>query len=526
MDEHEPDGAIERRSTELTLSTRLSRHAESAAPTSTAYTLSTVSESTASAPRHVLSAGELFLGGNYIELGISTVGSFGTAGGKPEGFTGGNPPGGHENSIGLSYDVDGYGHGSDAALDFFVPDAPEERWSIGIDNTRFAGFSALAGTAGNATSLTNTALTDNSSGNVLSASFSSTVDESLRVTQTHTFNTNDSYWATTVTLTNVSGVDLANVEFMRSFDPDGTRSVGGDNTTVNTVLGQFETDGFSMVSAASLEGDAYDTLTGSRAVIFLYSRDPRAIAYTGGFTNANPYEFDNLNQSNGYTTTADDAIGIVFKAGNMTPGSTVTFTYYTGATTDDDPNIIEQQTGGSSSTVETFDSDASGVNAFYGNLNAGWSLAGFSSDVAEVFRSNTLNPGVKRGITLGSFLLGIRDMISGRAQGDAGRELSGLIDSSSAVVGLVSPPLSVAAQIAKTYAAFWVPISNEEQTAFLNFISQCAFHKNSDRLTMSESTRVLNRYQGALGLANLLSDHSLYTTRGLANLLGQSGCPS
>lgn len=292
-------------------------------------------------PRHVLSAGELFLGGNYIELGLSPVGSFGTVSGKPAGFVGGTPPGGHPNSIGLSYDSDGFGTGSAPALDFYVPDTPEERWSVGFNNTKHAGFSSLAGNNGNATALTDVSLTDGSTGNTLQATSTATVDGSVKVTQVHSFDVNDSFYKTQVTLTNVSGATLQDVEFMRSFDPDGTRSVGGSNTTTNIVGGQYATEKYSLVTAASIAGDAYNKLTGNLAVAFLYARnDPRATVYTGGFTNSDPYAFNNLGQTNGYTTTADDAIGIIFRAGDLASGQSATFTYYTGVTTSDNPLAI------------------------------------------------------------------------------------------------------------------------------------------------------------------------------------------
>lgn len=295
-------------------------------------------------PRHVLSGGELFLGGNYIELGLSSVGSFGTSTDKPTGFVGGTPPGSHPNSIGFVIDVDGFGSGADKALDFYVPDTPEERWSVGFNDTNYASFSALDGDISNTTGLTDVSLSDGSAGTTLSGTFAATVGGVLRVSQLHTFKVNDNYYKTTVTVTNVSGAALQNVEFMRSFDPDGTRSVGGVNTTVNTILGQYGTDTFASVVAASLEGDAYQVQTGSRAVTYFYSTDPRAVVYTGGFTNPNPYEFDNANQATNDTATADDAIGIIFKLGDLAPNATVKFSYYTGATTDDNLKLIEDTT--------------------------------------------------------------------------------------------------------------------------------------------------------------------------------------
>ena len=61
------------------------------------------------AARSALSGGEVFLGGKYIELGISVKGSFGTAGSKPTGFFGA----GSATKIGMGADTDGYGIGSD-----------------------------------------------------------------------------------------------------------------------------------------------------------------------------------------------------------------------------------------------------------------------------------------------------------------------------------------------------------------------------------------------------------------------------
>jgi len=481
-------------------------------PPDSPLALAAVVSATAVGPRHEVSGNELFLGGNYIELGLSSVGSFGTSGNKPDGFVGGTPPGSHPNSIGLSYDVDGFGTGSDAALDFYVPDNPEERWSVGFDDAKNAGFSALNGPAGNATALSNVSVADGSVGNTLTGTSTATVDGVLKVVQVHTFKVNDSFYKTTVTLTNVSTESLENVEFMRSFDPDGTRSVGGSNTTVNTIGGQVPTEGFAMVTAASLEGDAYDVLTGSRAVIFFYSKDPRATVYTRGFTNTNPYDFDDLGQSTGYATTSDDAIGIVFRVGDLAPGASVTVSYYTGATTDDDPALIEDETG------------SVGID-FLNHLNDGVSLAGFFDEVGGYFISGIKHSMVGTFLTVGGFLFGIRDMVVGHASSDPGTELSGLIDAGSAVASIVSAPISIAAQLAKTYASFWVPISNAEQDAFLNFVSQCTAHKDLDELSSSQAQSLVDHYGGGWGLANLLSDYSRYKTRGVAQLFGGTGCP-
>jgi len=72
-------------------------------------------------------AGAVFLGNEFIELGIAQNGGFGVAT-KPLGFygTSGYP------GVAMSVDLDGFGSGQDLAIDYFVPGNPEERWSIGV----------------------------------------------------------------------------------------------------------------------------------------------------------------------------------------------------------------------------------------------------------------------------------------------------------------------------------------------------------------------------------------------------------
>ncbi len=65
---------------------------------------------------------EVFLGGNYIELGISSVGSFGTSGSKPANFLGTS----RSTKIGMSNDADGFGVGTNLAIDYNLPGSPEE----------------------------------------------------------------------------------------------------------------------------------------------------------------------------------------------------------------------------------------------------------------------------------------------------------------------------------------------------------------------------------------------------------------
>ena len=274
-------------------------------------------------------SGQVFLGGNYIELGISAVGSFGTTVNAPSGFYGTS----RSTQVGMSNDADGYGNGTDLRIDYFLPGSPEERWAIGYNGSSYGGFSAKNGNSGNATTLTGTSVSNQTSMNTLSATFDTTVQSTLDVTQVHTFQVDDKYFKTSVTITNVSGGTLTDVRYMRSFDPDNTVYMGGSYTTVNKVENTYSADGKSVVSATSQAGDSYSSAAGSTAKILFFSSDPRAYVSNFGFSNSNPYAAPE--QAKGYTSTSDSAIAITFKLGTMAAGSSVTVEYYTSLDTAD-----------------------------------------------------------------------------------------------------------------------------------------------------------------------------------------------
>ena len=68
-------------------------------------------------------------------------------------------------------------------------------------------------------------------------------------------------------------------------------------------------------------------------MVFYFTSDPNAVVYTGGFANSNPYDYSATTQSAGFSQTGDQAIGIILKSGDLTPGTSVTFRYFTALTT-------------------------------------------------------------------------------------------------------------------------------------------------------------------------------------------------
>ncbi|MBF0126341.1 MAG: hypothetical protein HQM02_03930 [Magnetococcales bacterium] len=299
----------------------------------------TVNPSTLPGSHSASAGGEIFLGGNYIELGIAPLGSFGTSGAKPAGFTGTAV----RSNVGMSFDHDGFNQGVSSAIDFFLPGSPEERWTAGYytaGTPKIGTNSTLAG----GSNIAITSLTNTSAGDTLSASLTGELDTTLRIQQEICFDVNARFFRNVVTLTNFSGATIDQVRFMRSFDPDNTVDQGGSTPTVNTVVYQEATK--SLVRAQSIASDAYQTLTQTQATILFYSDDARAqvgvypSGYAGSTTDGksnNGFSIQNIYDPGVYDTaaaagtsyTADQGISIAFDVGSLTSNSSATFTYYT-----------------------------------------------------------------------------------------------------------------------------------------------------------------------------------------------------
>ena len=280
--------------------------------------------------RHTTVNGEVFLGGEYIELGIHKSGSFGTVGTKPADFYGTSA----DHRIGMSADADGFGEGEDLAIDYFLPGSPEEAWNVGykIDGNVITATNAGLNGEVDVSNFTNV---DTSEGSILSSHGTGSLNGTLQTDIDVSFGAADDFYLTTVTLTNLSDVAIDDVRYMRSFDPDNTKYLGGDYKTINTIEKTFEAgDGSALVSAVSLPGDPYYELAGAPAKIFFYSEEANAKVTTTGFALRDVYDpnvYDNTLEK-GTSVTADIAISIAFDVGTLDPGESVTLTYYTGLT--------------------------------------------------------------------------------------------------------------------------------------------------------------------------------------------------
>lgn len=268
---------------------------------------------------------DVFLGGDYIELGINSSGSFGSASNKPGNFYGTSV----RNQIGMSTDFDGFNTGTDYRMDYFMPGSPFEGWSAGykISGSATKGLNAQrTGTE----DITGVTVTDTSSGNTLSANIVGTLGSKLKITQTVTFSSGDRFFKNTIKLENVSAGNLDSVRYMRIFDPDNTKDRGGLFPTVNSVLYQYDTDGKAAVQAdtSNNNSDPLYTALGTRSPILFYSSDSHARVGYGTSTDIYNSSVYDIVPAKGSTHDADEFIFITYDVGTLTPGQSQTVTYY------------------------------------------------------------------------------------------------------------------------------------------------------------------------------------------------------
>lgn len=278
--------------------------------------------------RHQKINNDVVLGGNYIEVGVSKAGSFGTASEAPSGFHS-SYDGMYQgySGVGLRVDGDGFDIGKAPTTgDFFLPGTPEESFTVGY-RAGSEGAAPTKYTNAERMNLANisTVTTDTTSGETLSATTSGTTsDNNLDIKQKVSFKVNDKFFKNTITYTNKGTSTLYDVRYMRSFDPDQDSVLSHSSNTYNCVLENFPQDSRAIVRASGAV---------SKEPIFFISTDSRARASNFGFINRDPYASQAYNTDGSKLKSpealVDQAIAITFSLGNLAPGQSTTFQYYT-----------------------------------------------------------------------------------------------------------------------------------------------------------------------------------------------------
>lgn len=184
-------------------------------------------------------SGQVFLQGNYVEVGIHSGGFFGSTVAAPAGF---HPIG--RTALGFVADIgkDGWATGTPPQSgDYFLPGTPFELW--GVEWNIGATQRTFSNSGGGAVQVPQTSLTESSTASSQSAVWvgeATSGSEKLKITQTTKVGANDTFFTIGVVLENTGSVTLESVEYLRAVDPDNDKDLTGGGsarlTTFSTSL--------------------------------------------------------------------------------------------------------------------------------------------------------------------------------------------------------------------------------------------------------------------------------------------------
>ncbi len=277
--------------------------------------------------------GDTFLQGSFLELGVSGNGTLGTSSGIPETFE----SGAHTSNFGLSFffNLGGIADSSPTSGDAFLPGSPVETFSLAFTD----GTGSFLSSNHNAGGFTGIPLAFDSIS--VGADGTSVISVGgiagrLGLTQQITLDGEDSYYTTTVTLTNLTDSAMSGIRYMRNNDPDQDVDFGGSFNTLNDVLSNPGAGHIAAVNAQGITGGQNVMLLADQAALNnANSLAPDTIAVRAsafGFENTNPFAasaFSNPADPNG--ASGDIGINIVFAIDSLGAGQSVTFSWVTSA---------------------------------------------------------------------------------------------------------------------------------------------------------------------------------------------------
>lgn len=349
----------------------------------------------------VTSGGDVYLGGNYIEVGIDLNGWFGASDAAPAGFHPQSRP-----NVGMVMDADGFDVGSSPTTgDFFLPGGPVEGYGIGYRLTDGGATTVRVNTNPSLSGSfsTNKSLTNTSSGDTLSATHV-IEDANMRLEQKISFNVNDKYFKLEAKMTNLSGATLYDVRYFRKLDPDQDLDLNGTFNTKNKVVENPPADARALVYAKGPVSN----------VPFLYvSFDPKARASVTA--SSDPYSTA-MYQTDGSAMLTSEAsqdtnIAMTFAKGNLAAGASVSMVMYNSL----DPDL-EGSLGNIGSQAES---------AYLDNLSVvGATLSPSFSTGTSVYTA-LLPVGTTEAFVIPTFSSGASVTISGTGVSSGGGIVSG-----------------------------------------------------------------------------------------------------
>ena len=248
-------------------------------------------------------AAPLILEGNYIRVGISDRGTFGSNGGANPGFV---------------HDPTGTGT-FNPNFDYVAPGTPHDGFSLisdqfgftSNDNTGISGFGSASPTF----------LTGLAAEGYANAATWSGGNRFLTITNSYFFNDGDERIIVRSVITALS--DLTSLAFARSVDPDSDSRAHGTASTNNQR-------GNSLFSADDFVGSAGSV---SGRTLALVNLDTDGYAHTTQIngdccSNINPYDvLGHTGDDQGLSSTGDHGLNLAYRLGALKTGASITLDY-------------------------------------------------------------------------------------------------------------------------------------------------------------------------------------------------------
>ena len=292
----------------------------------------------------VVDAENIFMRGEYLQVGISPKGSFGALVRTPASFS----ASGMNDTIGLSINTFGFSSNRTSNTgDYILPDTKEERFMIGyvvgdkdgeVNEIKIAEKNGVSEFPNPIKDLKTECECDYSTG-LLKTTTTGISKDNLKITIINEFYNNDKYLKTMVELENLNDETLSYVRYLRSMNPDQDYDLHNTLKTQNKVISNprppYNNNMYAMVVATGPVSNesffylAYD----KRARASFGETDSPSSIYNETLwkesdisTPYNPSK-EEIMTTTGYTE-VDGYIAITFNLGDLFPKEKVSFEYF------------------------------------------------------------------------------------------------------------------------------------------------------------------------------------------------------
>lgn len=312
----------------------------------------------------------VFLGNDKLELGINECGTFGSTVVAPNSEIIFHPDQNLANGyLGMrTYSDETAGWNS--ASDFFLPGRVDEgfvfAWATSNGSNPECKAMAQSTSRGGVTptSYSGYSTTDESTKDELKAETKATVDDTLSYNQTVSFAKDSGVAGVKLVLKNNSSDTLYNLEYVRGFDPDQGRG-SGVNATGNAATDNYyyrDDDGTVWVIASAYNPNTsesvahtFEDFTKNYSTYPFIFMAPASNDYTvtpvyqkvgwNQYSDFNNVTSSSTNYKLGYSTYADEGIGLRFRVPSLAAGESVTL-YYNMSLDSDITSALAQLMGG------------------------------------------------------------------------------------------------------------------------------------------------------------------------------------